>query len=282
MNLKGKVAIVTGASRGIGRGVARGLGEYGATVYVTGRTEDGSALPDFLKGTGIQKTADEVTALGGIGIAHRCDHANDDEVEKLFERVLQEQGKIDILVNSAWGGGVHAMQGYFFGTPFWEQPISLWDDHFTVGLRSNYVASRLAARAMVGQGSGLIVNISYYGGRHYINNVSYGVAKAAVDRLSADTAHELKVHNVAVFSLYPGTASTEGMIEYAKYDPRVDIGRMETPQFSGRCVAALASDPKAIEETGSVLIAAEVAKRYGITDVDGKQPLSERPDKWEL
>lgn len=282
MNLKGKVAIVTGASRGIGRGVARGLGEYGATVYVTGRTEDGSALPDFLKGTGIQKTADEVTALGGIGIAHRCDHARDEEVEKLFERVLQEQGKIDILVNSAWGGGVHAMQGYFFGTPFWEQPISLWDDHFTVGLRSNYVASRLAARAMVGQGSGLIVNISYYGGRHYFNNVSYGVAKAAVDRLSADTAHELKAHNVAVFSLYPGTASTEGMIEYAKYDPRVDIGQMETPQFSGRCVAALASDPKAIEKTGSVLIAAEVAHRYGITDVDGKQPLSERSEKWEL
>ena len=282
MNLKGKVAIVTGASRGIGRGVARGLGEYGATVYVTGRTEDGSGLPDFLKDTGIQKTADEVTALGGIGIAHRCDHARDEEVEKLFGRVLREQGKIDILVNSAWGGGVHAMQGYFFGTPFWEQPISLWDDHFTVGLRSNYVASRLAARAMVGQGSGLIVNISYYGGRHYFNNVSYGVAKAAVDRLSADTAHELKAHNVAVFSLYPGTASTEGMIEYAKYDPRVDIGQMETPQFSGRCVAALASDPKAIEETGSVLIAAEVAQRYGITDVDGKQPRSERPDKWEL
>ena len=282
MDLKGKVAIVTGASRGIGRGVARGLGEYGATVYVTGRTEDGGSLPDFLKGTGIQKTADEVTVLGGIGIAHRFDHANDEEVEKLFERVLREQGKIDILVNSAWGGGVHAMQGYFFRTPFWEQPISLWDDHFTVGLRSNYVASRLAARAMVGQGSGLIVNISYYGGRHYFNNVSYGVAKAAVDRLSADTAHELMAHNVAIFSLYPGTASTEGMIEYAKYDPRVDLGRMETPQFSGRCVAALALDSKAIQETGSVLIAAEVAQRYGITDVDGKQPRSERPEKWEL
>lgn len=282
MDLRGKVAIVTGASRGIGRGVALGLGEYGATVYVTGRTEDGGALPDFLKGTGIHRTAEEVTALGGVGIAHRCDHANDAEVEKLFERVLSEQGKIDILVNSAWGGGVHAMQGYFFGTPFWQQPVSILDDHFTVGMRSNYVASRLAASVMVRQKSGLIVNISYYGGRHYFNNVAYGVMKAAVDRLSADTALELKPHNVAVFSLYPGTASTEGMIEYAKYDPRVDISAMETPRFSGRCVAALALDPKAIEESGSVLIAAEVARRYGFTDVDGKQPRSERPEKWEL
>jgi len=280
MNLKGKVAIVTGASRRIGRGVARGLGEHGATVYVTGRTEDGGALPDFLKGTGIHRTAEEVTALGGVGLAHRCDHANDAEVERLFERVLSEQGRIDILVNSAWGGGVHAMQGYFFGAPFWEQPVSLWDDNFSVGLRSNYVASRLAAGAMVRQKSGLIVNISYYGGRHYFNNVAYGVAKAAVDRLSADTAHELKAHNVAVFSLYPGTAATEGMIEYAKYDPRMDTSRMETPQFSGRCVAALALDPGAIEQTGSVLIAAEVAQRYGFTDVDGKQPRSERPELW--
>jgi dehydrogenase/reductase SDR family protein 1 len=149
-------------------------------------------------------------------------------------------------------------------------------------MRSNYVASRLAASVMAQKKSGLIVNISYYGGRHYFNNVAYGVMKAAVDRLSADTAYELKAHNVAVFSLYPGTASTEGMIEYAKYDPRVDISAMETPRFSGRCVAALALDPKAIEETGSVLIAAEVAQRYGFTDVDGKQPRSERAEKWEL
>ena len=282
MDLKGKVAIVTGASRGIGRGVALGLGEYGATVYVTGRTEDGGALPDFLKNTGIHQTAEAVTALGGSGIAHRCDHANDEEVEKLFKRVMDEQGRIDILVNSAWGGGVHAIKGYFFGTPFWQQPVSLWDDHFNVGLRSNYVASMLAAGAMVQKKSGLIVNISYYGGRHYFNNVAYGVAKAAVDRLSADTALDLKPHNVAVFSLYPGTASTEGMTEYAKYDPRVDISAMETPRFSGRCVAALALDPKAIEESGSVLIAAEVAQRYGFTDVNGKQPRSERPEKWEL
>ena len=280
MNLQGKVAIVTGASRGIGRGVARGLGEYGATVYVTGRTVDGGAMPDFLKETGILRTAEEVTALGGVGIAHRCDHARDDEVAKLFERVMEEQGRIDILVNNAWGGGIHAVQRYFFNTPFWEQPISLWDDNFAVGLRSNYVASRLAAPVMIRQKRGTIINISYYGGRHYYNNVAYGVCKAGVDRLSADTAYELKPHGVAVFSLYPGMASTEGMVEYTKYDAMVDLGRMESPQFTGRCAAALALDPKAIEDTGKVLITAEVAERYGLTDVDGKQPRSQRAELW--
>jgi dehydrogenase/reductase SDR family protein 1 len=280
IDLKGKVAIVTGASRGIGRGVARGLGEYGATVYVTGRTEDGGALPGFLKETGLNRTAAEVTALGGAGIAHRLDQTRDEEVEKLFTRVLDEQGRIDILVNSAWGGGIHAAQPYFFNTPFWEQPVSLWDDNFTVGLRSNYVASRLAAPVMVRQQSGLIVNISYYGGRHYFNNVAYGVCKAAVDRLSKDTARELKPHGVRVFSLYPGTTSTEGMVEYARYDPSVDISRMESPQFTGRCIAALALDPTAIEETGAILITAEVAEKYGLTDVDGKQPRSQRAELW--
>ena len=279
-DLKGKVAIVTGASRGVGRGIAKGLGEAGATVYVTGRTENGDSLPEFLKDTSILKTAEEITNLGGIGIAHKCDHSKDEEVEKLFERVIAEQGKIDILVNNAWGGGVHAMQGYFFNTPFWEQPVSLWDDNFNVGLRSNYVASRLAADAMVKQKSGLIVNVSFYGGRHYFNNVAYGVCKAAVDRLSADTAYELKEHGVAVFSLYPGQISTEAIVEYAKYYDSVDLSAMESPQFVGRCVAAIAQDNKAIENTGKILITAEVAEQYGFTDVDGKKPKSQRADLW--
>lgn len=279
-DLKGKVAIVTGASRGVGRGIAKGLGEAGATVYVTGRTEDSSLLPEFLKETSIHKTAEEVTNLGGIGIAHKCDHSKDDEVKKLFNRVIAEQGKIDILVNNAWGGGIHAMQEYFFNTPFWKQPISLWDDNFTVGLRSNYVASRLASDIMVKQKNGLIINVSYYGGRHYFNNVAYGVCKAAVDRLSADTAYELKDHGVAVLSLYPGQVSTEGIVEYAKYYESVDLGTMESPLFIGRCVAAIAQDEKAIENTGKILITAEVAEQYGFTDVDGKHPRSQRADLW--
>ena len=279
-SLKGKVAIVTGGSRGIGRGVALGLAEFGATVYITGRTESGEMLPEFLKKTSIYNTADEAIKLGGVGIAHKCDHSSDDEVEELFKRVLKEQGRLDILVNNAWGGGMHAMQGYFFNTPFWKQPVSLWDDNFNVGLRSNYVASRFAAEIMAEQKSGLIINISFYGGRHYFNNVSYGVCKAAVDRLSADTAHELKEYGIPVFSLYPGQVSTEGMIEFAKHSKDISIDNMESPQFTGRCIAALATDSNAISRTGEILITAEIAEHYGFADVDGKQPKSLRRELW--
>lgn len=279
-NLKGRVAIVTGASRGIGRGAALGLAESGATVYVTGRTENGELLPEFLKDTSIYRTAEEAVKLGGIGIAQKCDHSRDAEVEALFRRVMEEQGRIDILVNNAWAGGIHAMQGYFFNTPFWEQPVELWDDNYTVGLRSNYVASRLAAKVMVRQKSGLIVNISFFGGRHYLNNVSYGVCKAAVDRLSSDTAYELKDHGVAVFSLYPGQVSTEGMVEYAKYNKDIKIDQMESPRFTGRCIAALAMDENALRNSGEILITAEVGERYGFTDIDGKRPRTLRPELW--
>jgi dehydrogenase/reductase SDR family protein 1 len=279
-SLKGKVAIVTGASRGVGKGVALGLAEFGCTVYITGRTERGELLPEFLKSTNIHQTAEEVNRLGGVGIAHKCDHASDEQVEELFKRVEAEQGMLDILVNSAWAGGAHVMGGYFFNTPFWEQPVSLWDDNYTVGLRSNYVASRLAAKIMTNHKSGLIVNISFYGGRRYFNNVAYGVCKAAVDKLSADTAIELKDYGVSVFSLYPGQVGTEGMLEAAKYDANLDVNAMETPRFVGRCVAALASDEHAIGNTGRILITAELAAHYGFSDVGGKQPKSLKELLW--
>lgn len=278
--LKGKVAIVTGASRGVGKGVALGLAEYGATVYVTGRTVTDETLPPFLEGATIYRTAELVTQMGGIGIAHRCDHANDNEVAALFERVMDEQGRLDILVNSAWAGGAHVMGGYFFGTPFWQQPQTLLDDEWRVGVRSAYVAAMHAARIMTAQKSGLIVNISYYGGRRYWNNVSYGVCKAALDKLSADAAHELKEYGVAALSLYPGSVATEGMLEAAKYNPALDVSTLETPQFVGRCVAALALDKDIISKTGQILITAEVGERYGIRDIDGKQPKSQRAELW--
>lgn len=280
VNLEGKVAIVTGGSRGVGKGSAIGLGESGAVVYVTGRSENSGGMPDFLKETSIYKTAEEVNAKGGVCIPVMCDHSNDKEVEALFEMVYKEYGKIDILVNNAWGGGIHAINQYFFNTPFWEQPVSLWDDNFNVGLRSNYIANRLAAKIMVQQKSGLIINISFYGGRRYLNNVAYGVCKSAVDRLSADTALELKDHGVSVFSLYPGQVSTEGMVEYSKYNKSLDIDAMESPQFVGRCIAALAGDKNAIENSGKILITSEIAEYYGFTDINGKLPKSLKSELW--
>jgi len=281
INLKGKIAVVTGASRGVGRGIALGLAEAGATVYVTGRTENGDSMPDFLKNTSIYQTVRQINEMGGVGIAYKCDHSRDGETEALFNEVVNKNGKVDILVNNAWGGGIHSMQSYFFNTPFWEQPVSIWDDHYVVGVRSNYVASRLAAKIMANQKEGIIINISFFGGKRYFNNVAYGVSKATVDRMSKDMAIELKDYNVRVFSLYPGQVSTEGMLEYAKYSEDLDISGMESPQFIGRCVAALANDRNIIKESGKILIAAEVAEKYGIKDIDGKQPKSLRSVLWD-
>ncbi len=271
-DLKGKVVVVTGASRGIGKGVALELGKYGATVYVTGRTENSENLPDFFSNTTIQETASEVNRLGGIGIAQRCDFSKDEEIKELFERVQREQGRIDILVNSAWAAASHIMNGYFFQTPFWEQPISLYDDLQMVGLRSNYLASWYASKMMVKQRSGLIANISYISADKYWLNVANGLFKAATNKFTSDAAYELKNYGVKMFSIYPGSVRTEGMLELAKYDPSLCLEEMETPQFVGRCIAALEQDDSIIEQNGEILRTAEIGLKYGFTDIDGRQP----------
>jgi len=273
-NLAGKIAVVTGASRGIGKGIALGLAAQGATVYVTGRTENDDGLPDFLKGTTIHKTVEEVNQIGGIGIAHRCDFSHDEDVKALFERVKSEQGKLDILVNNAWAGANHVVNGYFWNTPFWKQPIALFDDFYTVGLRSGYLCSQYAAEMMTEQKSGLITNISFYSAKQYWITPAHGVFKSATDKMTADTAHELKEFGIKVFSLYPGSVSTEGMREMAKYDNAMNVNEMESPQFVGMCVAALALDDNATEQSGKVLLTADVAQQYGFTDIDGKQPVA--------
>jgi len=266
--LRGKVAVVTGASRGVGKGVALGLGEAGATVYVTGRTlEEGKA---DLPGT-IQQTADDATRLGGKGIPVRCDHRNDQEVEALFQRIAGEQGHIDILVNNVWGGYENLFENgeYTWELPFWEQPLWRWEAMFQSGVRAHYVASRFAAPLMINHRSGLIVNISYFSGKKYISNVLYGVSKSATDKLTQDMAHELRVYHVAVVSLYPGLVRTERVLEAGRFH---QLGNSESPQFIGRAVAALAADPQVLEKTGQVLVAAELARKYGFADIDAKQP----------
>lgn len=268
--LVGKVALVTGASRGVGKGVAVGLGEAGATVYVTGRTADEGQTEAGLPGT-VQRTAGEVSGLGGKGIAVLCDHRNDREAEAAFRRIVAEQGGLDVLVNNVWGGYENMIENgeYTWMLPFWKQPLWRWDAMFQAGVRAHYVASRLAAEIMVARRSGLIVNISFWAAQKYMGNTAYGVSKAATDKMTADMAHELRDYNVAVVSLYPGLVRTESVMRSAAY---LDLSNSESPQFVGRAVAALAADPDVMCKSGRVLVAASLAQEYRFTDVDGKQP----------
>jgi dehydrogenase/reductase SDR family protein 1 len=269
-SLAGKVALVTGASRGVGKGIARGLGEAGAIVYITGRTvEEGKAVVN-LPGT-IYQTAEEVSSLGGKGIAVRCDHTNDEEVQAVFQRIQAEQGRLDILVNNVWGGYEHFNDGTEFWNEkgFWTAPLSRWDKSFQAGVRAHYVASVFAAPMMITQQSGLIVNISFFAAQRDDKGVAYGAAKAADDRMAACMAHELREHNVAVVSLYPGLVRTESVMKAAEY---FDLSNSESPQFVGRAVAALAADPSIMQKSGRTLVVAALAQEYGFTDVDGRQP----------
>ncbi len=269
--LAGQVAVVTGASRGVGKGIALGLGEAGATVYVTGRTVTGSAggAAFAIPGT-IDETAREVTALGGRGVAVRCDHADDAQVEALFAQVRDAEGRLDVLVNNAFAIPEGRIRG-----PFWELPIAQWDTMHTVGLRSHYVAATLAAPTMIAAGRGLIVNVSSFGAKVYAVSVAYGVGKAGVDRMTRDMGRELKPHGVCVVSLWPGVVRTERLLlepERLGYDPAGG----ESPQLSGRAVGAIAADPARMEKTGTPLVVAELAEAYGFTDLDGSRPVSPR------
>ena len=250
--LNGTVAVVTGATRGVGRGVASELARAGARVFVTGRSAE------------TQKSDSQITSI-------RCDHRHDAETEAAFTRILEESGKIDLLVNNVWGGYESMVENGVFtwGKPFWEQPLWRWDAMFGAGVRAFYHASQLAAPSMVAQRRGLIVNISHWAAQKRIGNVAYGVSKAATDKLTADMAVELKPHNVTVVSLYPGLVRTEKVMEAAQW---LDLSNSESPEFIGRAVAALATDPEVDRHSGKVLVAAALAAEYGFTDVDGKTP----------
>lgn len=269
-SLAEKIAVVTGASRGVGKGVAVGLGEAGTTVYVTGRTTQEGTDIEKLGGT-VFRTAEEVTAIGGKGLAVECDHRDDIQTENLFQRVKEEYGRLDILVNNAWGGYERMEHDGEFTwlRPFWEQPFWRWEAMFQGGVRAAFVASAFAARMMVEQQNGLIVNISFWAAQKYIANVAYGAAKAAMDKMTADMAHEAEKYNIAVVSLYPGLVRTESVLRAAEF---FDMSNSESPQFTGRVIAALANDPNVMSRTGKVWVVAALAEEYGIQDVDGKQP----------
>jgi NAD(P)-dependent dehydrogenase (short-subunit alcohol dehydrogenase family) len=250
--LHDRIALVTGASSGVGRGVATVLAQEGARVFITGRS------------------ASDVSADERI-VPIQCDHNIDDQVQEAFERIEREAHGVDILVNNVWGGYERMMEnGSFTWTkPFWEQPLWRWDSMFTTGVRSHYLASQLAAAGMVRRRHGLIVNISFWAAQKFVGNTAYGVAKAATDKLTADMATELRPHGVAVVSLYPGLVRTEKVMQAAAW---LDMSNSESPEFIGRAVAALASDPDVTRYSGQVLIAAALAREYGFTDIDGKSP----------
>ena len=258
--LSGKVCVVTGASRGIGKGIALGLGEAGATVYVTGRTVEEGAAP--LPGT-IGATAAEVDRRGGKGIAVRVDHGNDEEIVALFDRVRAEQGGLDILINNVF----KVPDNPVWQGDFWSHPISIWDDMVGIGLRSHYVASHEAVPLMLGREGGMIINVSSRGGAGYTFSVAYGVGKAGVDRLARDMAVELEPHGIACFSLWPSAVKTEFILEQvAKGEAALDLSRAQSPVLSGRAVVALAADPARMERTGEILKVADLKAQYGLVD----------------
>ena len=273
--LDGKIALVTGASRGVGKGVAVGLGEAGAEVWVTARTAAASATPAPAVTGGdlgsLDETARAVEAAGGRAVAVACDLVDDAAIERLFDRLESERPHLDILVNSAWGGYERMVENgeFTWGKPFWEQPAWRWDAMFDAGVRAAFACSRQAARRMVDRGSGLIVNVSFWAAQKYVGNALYGAAKCATDRLTADMARDLAGTGVTVVSLYPGLVRTEKVLEAAAF---LDLSNSESPQFLGRAVAHLAADPDVVRRSGSVAVAAQLAREYGFTDVDGRVP----------
>ncbi len=259
--LSGKVAVVTGSSRGIGRGTAIALGEQGATVYVTGRSTGDGELT-------IDTTVRMVEAAGGTGVAVRTDHGDDAQIAALFERVAAEQGKLDLLVNNvykipdppAWGGG------------FWDHPVSIWDDQVGIGLRAHYVASWHAAPLLFAAGpGGAIINVSSPGGQSYHFSSSYGAGKAGLDRLGADMAIELEPKGIACCTVYPGSVATEFIKEWAeKRGSNVDDA--QTPLGVGRAIVALVTAPDLMERSGSIQWIEDLGAEFDVRDEAGRLP----------
>jgi dehydrogenase/reductase SDR family member 1 len=268
--LKDCVALVTGGSRGVGKGVAIGLAEAGATVIVTARTRsssNGSEWPGSL-----DETIAAIDEAGGKGVGLLCDHSDDGSVKDVFDRIRRDHGLLDVLVNNVFA----APNVMPVNVPFWQVPTSLWDTLHRVGLRSHFVASQFAVPLMLPQKRGLMVNTSSGGGVRYTFNVPFGVQKSGVDRMARDMAHELKPFGITAVSIWPGYIKSEKLAAQPDRVPaalaKLIAERGETPVFVGRAIAALAADPNVIAKTGQILLASELASEYGFTDVDGNIP----------
>jgi NAD(P)-dependent dehydrogenase (short-subunit alcohol dehydrogenase family) len=268
--LAGRVALVTGASKNIGKGIAIELAGAGAAVYLTARS-----LPDVPgRLASLARTASEIEALGGEAIPLACDHSDDDAVSQVFSAIGTGHGRLDVLVNVA-SSDFSAM----VGVPFWEIPLDEITKCLQIGPRSDYVTTVLAARMMIPRRQGLIVNVSSHGSQQYLLSVPYGAGKAAIDKITHDTALELRPHQVAVISLWPGLVLTEGLLAGAvtTADGRrelagLDLAIGESPAFSGRAVVALATDPGIMARSGGCFRSSRLAREYGFAEPDGSLP----------
>jgi NAD(P)-dependent dehydrogenase (short-subunit alcohol dehydrogenase family) len=261
----GRIVLVTGATRGLGRGIARSFAGQDTTVYVTGRNADD-----------LVAVVEEIAGLGGKAVALSCDHRDDEQVAVAFACIASEAGRLDILVNNAAAVYPDALMA---PGGFWEKPLNL-ADMIDVGLRSNYVAAWHAAQLMVPAGRGLIASISFYGAVSYFHGAAYGAAKAGTDKMMRDMAVDLAPHGVAAVSIWPGFVLTDAVRaippEHMRDELRASLPGWETPEFTGLVIAALAADPALATLSGQALIGAELGERYGIADLDGKRPLSYR------
>lgn len=271
-----QVAVVTGASRGVGKGIALALGAAGMVVYVTGRSTKASSSQlrgQVLPGS-IQETAEAVTGAGGLGIAVCCDHGDDQQVKALFEQVGREQGRLDLLVNNA----TFLHENLIDPGPFWEKPLELVGI-LDVGLRSAYVASYYAAPLLVAGGHGLITFVSSYGASCYMHGPAYGAQKIGCDKLAADMAVDLEDTGVAAVSLWLGPQRTERTAIAGEQRPdqyEAFLAQAETPEFNGRVIHALLNDPDLASLSGQTLVTAELAAGYGISEEGGRMPPSYR------
>jgi NAD(P)-dependent dehydrogenase (short-subunit alcohol dehydrogenase family) len=268
--LAGRVALVTGASKNIGKGMALEVGAAGATVYLTART-----FEDTIGALGsLERTAAEINAAGGDAVPVQCDHGDDASVARVFEQIAQSHGRLDLVVNVA-----SPDFSTMVGRPFWELDLDDMTRCLEIGPRSNYVTTVFAARMMIPQRSGVIINISSHGANEYLLSVPYGVGKAAIDKVTRDTALELRSHGVAVVSLWPGLVLTEGLLSLAVTEPDgrrtldgLDISFGETPRFDGKAVVALAADPEILTRAGGSFRSSRLAREYGFTEDDGSLP----------
>lgn len=267
--LNGKVALVTGGSRGAGRGIAVELGKAGATVYVTGRSIKGNSTNDWPGN--IDDTVSEIEASGGTGIAIRCDHTNDSETESVITQIRKEKGKLDILVNNVWGAhdlGIEAK-------PFWELPLKHWDTMFTAGVRAQLATNHFAIPLLRENKQALIVHTTFWDEDKYTGQFYYDLAKNSLIRMAYGLSIELKQDNIAVLAVSPGFMRTELVLKHHRVDEghwkdSEELNKTETPYYVGRGIRALACDLNVMEKSGKVLRVGDLAKEYQFTDIDGR------------